>query len=186
MPCVKPKTLCQLPAYSARKSAVASSGRPHMRARTILGLVALTAGTAAAMTARTPGTEGRLDLERWYTVTIDLPDDQVDGENLPAPLADLGDLIEVRTVTAAGRRGTELSARLRQPEPPNGLESLTARAGGADPRQKLRQALREAKQLFEVGEIIQQEPQPRGHRPGTPAGKLIDVLAKRSSGEGVL
>ena len=157
-----------------------------MRARTILGLAALTAGTVTAAVARRRKQEQQVDPERWYTVTIDVPGDQVDARHLPAPLADLDDLIEVRTVPAPGRRGTELSARVRQPEPPNGLGSLTARALGADPRQKVRQALREAKQLLEVGEIIQQEPQPQGHRPGTPAGKLIDVLAKRSKGEGVL
>ena len=159
-----------------------------MKARIVLAVAAMADGTAAGLAVRRGRTTHVTapDADRWYTVTVDLPPEAIDREHLPTPLHDLDALVDVRVTPAPGQRGTELSARMRHPDPPTGIEAVAARFTGSDPRQAIRQALREAKQLLEVGEIIRQEPQPEGHRPATPAGKLIDLLSKRSSGEGVL
>jgi hypothetical protein len=78
---------------------------------------------------------------RWHAVTVDLPkDDVVPGGRLPAPLAALGDAIEVRTRPAPGDRGTEIYARSRD-EADKALRAL-------------RRALRESKLLLETGEIL--------------------------------
>ena len=109
-----------------------------------------------------------------------MPDNQV-----PAPLADLGDLVEVEVRTAPGGRGSELRARLRSSEP-TGAASAAARLSGKDPRQRVRAALREAKQLIEVGEILRVDPTPHGRRTSTPTGAIVDLATKRAGGEGVL
>jgi hypothetical protein len=159
-----------------------------MKARIVLAVAAMVGGTVAGLAVRRGRTSDVTapDPERWYTVTVDLPPEAIDREHLPTPLHDLDALVDVRVTPAPGRRGTQLSARMRLPDPPTGIEAVAARFTGSDPRRAIRLALREAKQLLEVGEIIRQEPQPAGRRSATPAGKLIDVLAKRSSGEGVL
>jgi hypothetical protein len=107
------------------------------------------------------------------------------GGVLPRPLAELGDAVEVRITPAAGAKGTELAARLRDPEP-SGLGGAAARVAGRDPRQAIRSALRESKQLLEVGEILRVDPQPAGRRTPTPAGKLLEAITRRAAGEGVL
>jgi hypothetical protein len=122
---------------------------------------------------------------RWRVVTINKTRDEVapDGQ-LPLPLRELGDLIEVRISDAPGDKGTELAARLRSGEPSG--SGLVRRGQGTDPRQKVRKALRESKQLVEAGEIIRLNPRPEGHRPATPGGALVDLASRRSEGEGVL
>jgi hypothetical protein len=109
-----------------------------------------------------------------------MPDGQV-----PEPLAQLGDLVEVEVVSAPGDKGTELRARMRQPEP-SGLTGAAARVTGNDPRQQIRSALREAKQLIEVGEVLRVDPAPHGPRKPTPGGLLIEAATKRAGGEGLL
>jgi hypothetical protein len=93
---------------------------------------------------------------RWHVVTIYLPVDKVMPEGpegrLPAPLADWGDVLDVQIRPAPGNRGTELAARLRDGEP-SGLAGVAARLAGDDPRQALRSALRQAKQLLEAGKV---------------------------------
>ncbi|RRQ25268.1 hypothetical protein DK926_24115 [Rhodococcus sp. Eu-32] len=123
---------------------------------------------------------------RWRSVTIDRsPDEVMPNGVLPQPLAALGDRIEVQVREAAGGKGTELAARLRQPEP-SGLGSVAARVSGDDPRQQVRAALREAKQLIEVGEVLRVDPTPHCTRTATPTGKLVELATRRSGGEGVL
>ncbi|GGM18892.1 hypothetical protein [Nakamurella endophytica] len=123
---------------------------------------------------------------RWRSVTINRSQDEVlpDGR-VPGPLAALGDLVEVQVRPAPGGKGTELAARLRGAEP-TGLRSAAARIGGDDPRQQVRSALREAKQLIEVGEVLRVDPTPHGHRPPTPTGELVEGATRRAAGEGVL
>ena len=121
---------------------------------------------------------------RWLGVTITRsPQEVSSGGKLPEPLARLGDMVEVQVRPAAGDKGTELYARLRQ-IPPVGATGVLARIKGADPRQQVRQALREAKALLEVGEII---------RPGAPStthprlgGKLVQAATRVAQGEGRL
>jgi hypothetical protein len=155
-------------------------------------IILFTAGAfAIAFVARRvvvsrPSTLRELDGPRWRTVTILRSKHQIaPGGVLPQPLLALGDLLDVRLSPAPGDRGTELSVRLRMPEP-RGMRGLVQRLRGSDPRQAVRRALRESKQLAEAGEIMRVDPQPEGHRTPTPGGAVIDLLARRSSGEGVL
>jgi hypothetical protein len=155
----------------------------------ISAVVALGAGGLAArqVLRRANGTAGDAEpAGRWRAVTINRSPDEVapDGK-LPEPLAQLEDRIEVRVRPAPGGKGTELAARLREPEP-SGLTSAAQRIKGDDPRQQVRAALREAKQLLEVGEVLRLEPVPHGKRTSTPAGKLIELATRRASGEGIL
>jgi hypothetical protein len=107
---------------------------------------------------------------RWRSVTINRsPQEVMPGGTLPGPLAALGDAVEVEVRPAPGGKGTELAARLRA-------------AGPTGPRS----ALRQAKQLIEVGEVLRVDPQPHGHRPATPTGKLVESATRHAGGEGVL
>lgn len=162
---------------------------------TRLAGLALTAGGAAALVARqvkdriggdSGEAEEREPRSRWRAVTIDRSVEEVmpDGR-VPGPLAALGDLVEVETRPAPGDRGTELRARLREAEP-SGVSGAASRVIGDDPRQQVRAALREAKQLVEVGEVLRVDPTPHGQRPATPGGALVEGVTKRAGGEGVL
>jgi hypothetical protein len=123
---------------------------------------------------------------RWRSVTINRSQGEVMPHGqVPGPLAALGDSVEVQMRDAPGGKGTELAARLRHPEP-EGPGSVGARVSGDDPRQQVRSALRQAKQLIEVGEVLRVDPTPHGHRPPTPTGKLVDLATQRAGGEGVL
>jgi len=123
---------------------------------------------------------------RWRSVTINRgPDEIMPGGQPPGPLAALGDLIEVQVRPAPGGKGTELAARLRTAEPA-GPRSATASDSGDDPREQVRSALRQAKQLIEVGEVLRVDPQPHGHRPPTPTGKLVESATRHAGGKGVL
>jgi uncharacterized membrane protein len=87
---------------------------------------------------------------RWRSVTINRSQDEVmSNGQVPGPLAALGDLVEVQARPAPGGKGTEMAARLREAEP-TGVRSASARISGDDPRQQVRTALRQAKQLIEV------------------------------------
>jgi hypothetical protein len=109
-----------------------------------------------------------------------MPDHQ-----LPGPLAELGDLVEVQVRAAPGGKGSELRARLRTPEP-SGMASAATRSSGDDPRQRVRAALREAKQVIEVGEVLRVDPTPHGRRSATPTGAIVEAATRRAGGEGVL
>ena len=123
---------------------------------------------------------------RWRAVTINrTPDEVIPNDRVPGPLAELGDLVEVEVRPAPGGKGSELRARLRSPEP-TGAASAAARLSGEDPRQRVRAALREAKQLIEVGEVLRVDPAPHGRRPPTPTGAIVDLATKRAGGEGIL
>jgi hypothetical protein len=135
--------------------------------------------------SRQPSTS-ELEGSRWRTVTILRTEGQIAPDGvLPQPLLMLGNLVDVKMSAAPGERGTELSARLRESEP-HGVAGFVQRARGTDPRQAVRRALRESKQLLEAGEIIRGNPQAQGHRPATPGGGVVDLLARRADGEGVL
>lgn len=123
---------------------------------------------------------------RWRSVTINKSPEEVMPDGLlPDPLAALGDRIEVQVRKAPGDKGTELAARLRQPEP-SGPGSAVKRLTGDDPRQQVRAALRTTKQLIEVGEVLRVDPAPHGSRSAAPTGKLVDLATHRAGGEGVL
>lgn len=118
----------------------------------------------------------------WLAVTVAREVSDLDAEALPAPLAELGDGIEVRLRSAAGDKGAELAARLRQ-RPGSAAEG--SRLTGDDPESDLRSALRKAKQLLEVGEVLRVDPAPHGERPPTPGGALLESWTKAAPGAGV-
>jgi hypothetical protein len=117
----------------------------------------------------------------WLVVTVFVEPTAVDTEKLPAPLAEFGDRIEVRVRKAADDKGTELAARLR--DQPSG--STLGRLSGSDPQADLRSALRRAKQLIEVGEVLAVDPAPHGKRTATPGGLLLEAWTKVAPKAGV-
>jgi hypothetical protein len=157
----------------------------------VLSAAVVTAGGAGVVLARRlqgrtqayGSSTGAEPHSRWRAVTINrTPDEVMPGGRVPEPLARLGDTIEVEVAAAPGNKGTELRARLRSAKP----KSLVGRLSGKDPRQQVRSALREAKQLIEVGEVLRVDPVPHGKRTPTPTGWLVELVTKRASGEGVL
>lgn len=144
--------------------------------------LAILAGAAVGVTAarRSPGVRRRGDdVNRWLAVTVNRPIGEVEEAGLPAPLAELGDRVEVRVRPAGGDKGTELAARLREPGP----TGVVARVAGQDPRQEVRLALRHAKSLLETGEVLQ--PDPPSTHPG-PGGKVVARASRLAGGEGRL
>lgn len=120
----------------------------------------------------------------WLVVSIHREPTEIDPAALPAPLAAYGDRIETRIRPAAGGKGTELAVRHTQRS--SGNASAPARLLGRDPQGDLRSALREAKQLIEVGEVLAVDPAPHGRRNATPAGAAVDAATRRAPEGGVL
>lgn len=118
----------------------------------------------------------------WLAVTVLREPSDIDESALPAPLAELADRIDVRVVRAPAGRGAELYARLREAPPRAGAPR---RLSANDPESELRSALREAKQLLEVGEVLAVDPAPHGERPATPGGKLLESATEAAPGAGV-
>jgi hypothetical protein len=125
-------------------------------------------GAGQASTTDDPATAAR----RWRAVTV-LTDPERLRNAVPAPLAALGDRVEVRVTPAPGDRGAELAARFTGTPTENAIGELRA-------------ALREAKQLVEVGEVLRVDPAPHGHRPPTPQGEMLEGMTARAGKEGVL
>src|SRR5918998_6446731 len=126
-------------------------------------------GVGQSSSADDPETAAR----RWRAVTVLCSPEQVGTEaDLPAPLVALGDRVEVRVTPAPGDRGTELAARYRG-------------TPGEQQIGDLRAALREAKALLEVGEVLRVDPQPHGTRLATPQGAALEGAAKAAPREGV-
>lgn len=145
------------------------------------GLASEAGGTALKQLqhVRVPGVgqtsvtdDPRTSARRWRAVTVLTDPDQLRAAT-PAPLAAFGDRLEVRVSPAPGDRGAELAARFRGPVSEEEIGEL-------------RSALREAKQLVEVGEVLRNEPQPHGHRKQTPQGKALDGMDEQAPKEGVL
>jgi hypothetical protein len=111
---------------------------------------------------------------RWRVVTVLVSPDQVGtADALPPPLMDFRDRIEIRVTPAPGDKGTELAARFR-------------RQATDDDIAELRSALRRAKQLLEVGEVLRVDPVPHGKREPTPQGELLEGAAAQAPKGGVL
>ncbi len=161
-------------------------------------MVLVTAGGTAVRrvlsargTGRIPRDEPRGDAQprdggrsRWHVVTVNRPLEEVqpDGQ-VPGPLGELGDRIEVQVRRAPGGRGTELAARLRAGEP-TGAAGAAARLSGRDPRQELRSALRQTKQLLETGEVLSADPPASTRR--TITSLPLELATRRAGGEGRL
>jgi hypothetical protein len=76
-----------------------------------------------------------------------------------------------------------VAARLRG-DVPSGLAAAAARVVGSDPRQDLRAALRQSRQLLETGEVLSPDKQPTTRR--TLRGLPLDLATRRAGGEGRL
>ena len=125
---------------------------------------------------------GHRPASGWLAVTVLCEPGDLDDAALPSPLADLGDEIEVRVRRAPGGKGTELSARLRErPRPAHAAHRLS----GNDEEAGVRSALRRAKQLVEVGEVLVVDPAPHGERTATPGGALLEAWTQKAPEAGV-
>ncbi|WP_199737238.1 MULTISPECIES: hypothetical protein [Micromonospora] len=90
---------------------------------------------------------------RWQVVTVaGRPEEVLPLGRWPEPLRRLDGAVELHARPAPGGRGTELAARPLGGDP--GFPGLGAHLVGDDPGRFLRQALREAKQLAETGEVL--------------------------------
>jgi hypothetical protein len=118
----------------------------------------------------------------WLAVTVFREPSEIDAAELPAPLAEFGDRIEVRVRPAPGGKGAELAARLRDRQSSG---TAASRLNGSDPQADLRSALRRAKQLIEVGEVLAVDPAPHGKRTATPGGVLLEAWTKVAPKAGV-
>jgi hypothetical protein len=154
---------------STASLAARAGGTVVRQLRSVIDPAAVSAGRTAA------------PASGWLVVTVYREPSDVDTARLPAPLAEYGDRIEVRIRPAPGGKGTELAARLRDQPSGNGLGRLT----GSDPQADLRSALRRAKQLIEVGEVLAVDPAPHGKRTATPGGVLLEAWTRVAPRAGV-
>ncbi len=147
-----------------------------MRRATTGALTAVAAGaTAAGVAAGVAGLRrrrrgGGAHGDRWHSVTINRVPEEVG--RLPEPLDGLGHAVEVRIRPAPGGRGTELAAR------------LPGTFSGRAPVRELRRALREAKQLLEVGEVLLPDTPPTTRR--TPWNRPLEYATRHGREEGRL
>lgn len=145
-----------------------------------IATAAAAAGSAAIkkVVGRAPsGWGSRDDPMRWRAVTVNRPMSELEGD-LPAPLAALGDAVEVRLQPAPGDKGTELHARL------TGTGTGHDQSQGQEPIEALRSALRQAKQLAEVGYVLEADLTTTA-KP-TPLNEPLRQATKHAGGEGRL
>jgi hypothetical protein len=155
-----------------------------MRMRGLIGAAVVVGGTGVAAARRLLERQDHEAGNRPLAVTVNRPPEEVaPGGELPQPLLRVADLAEFDVRPAPGDRGTEIHARMTEPVP-GGARGVAARITGDDPRQPVREALREAKSLLETGEILRSDAPPSTHP--TPAGKILDLVTRRSGGEGRL
>jgi hypothetical protein len=147
-----------------------------------VGAVGVAAGLVARSLVRDRGTsEGdRQHPEGWKAVTVLGDADEFADGGYPHPLARIAGALEVRIDPAPGDKGFEVHARVRDDA------DVAAVFGDADPDQALRTALRDAKQVFETGEVLRAKPRPHGDRPTTLFGAVVDKAEDDAKGEGVL
>lgn len=147
-----------------------------------LGSLALRAGGSVVRTVRSvvdpsggrPAGTGRPE-SGWLAVTVAGEPSGIDTTQPPAPLAELDRQIEIRVRPAPGGKGTELAARFRDHR---SASRPSSRLSGRDPEADLRSALRRAKQLVEVGEVLVVDPVPHGERTATPGGLLLEAWTR--------
>ncbi len=118
----------------------------------------------------------------WLVVTLCCQPSDVDPAALPAPLAELGDQIEVRIRPGSGRQGHRVG---RQAADQTSSGTKVSRLSGKDPQADLRSALRRAKQLIEVGEVLAVDPAPHGKRSASIGGVLLEAWTKVAPKAGV-
>lgn len=115
--------------------------------------------------------------EGWKAVTVFGVAEEFTIDGYPEPLRRVAEHLEIRIDPAPGDKGFEVHARVR--------EGADLGADG-DPGKVLRAALRDAKQLFETGEMLRTTPRPHGDRPPTILGRAVDEAEANAKEEGVL
>ena len=146
------------------------------RLATLAGAAAVVAGAAPAarklLRAARPAAE---DLNRWHAVTVLCPPKEVEARR-DTPLAALGDAVEVSVTPAPGERGSEVRARL----------SPSAAAGddAGERLEELRTALRETRQVLEIGWVVNAD-RPTTTRP-TPLDAPLRAAIAHGKGRGRL
>ncbi|MCE0765150.1 hypothetical protein LWC35_19925 [Pseudonocardia kujensis] len=116
----------------------------------------------------------------WLVVTVFREPSEIDTAK--PPLAEFGEQIEIRVRPAADGKGTEVAARRRDRQSSG---TAASRLSGSDPQADLRSALRRAKQLIEVGEVLAVDPAPHGERTPTPGGTLLEMWTRVAPKAGV-
>jgi hypothetical protein len=123
---------------------------------------------------------------RWRSVTVNRSAEEVSaGGEVAQLIVSLGGDVEVEVRPAPGDKGAELRARMRA----DGAPGEGSRRGAEYERDRIRQlrrALRETKQLIEVGEVLRVDPTPHGRRKATPLGALVEFATDRGPEEGLL
>jgi hypothetical protein len=151
-------------------------------------MAAVTAGAAAAPAVRrlvraVGAGGGADDADRWHAVTVLCPPKEAEARR-DTPLAALGDAVEVRVVPAPGDRGSELHARLAPAGDGNGNGRSGGRRSVAERVEELRTALRETKQVLEIGWVVQPD-RPGTTRP-TPLNAPLRAVTAHARGRGWL
>ncbi|HEX8095085.1 hypothetical protein [Jatrophihabitans sp.] len=147
-----------------------------------LGLSARALRRRSSLTSEPTAEETFSDPFRWQTVTIlAAPQEIARDGRLPEPLAELAEFIDIRIEPAPGDRGSQLSARTKLAHTPD-----STLWKGKDLSRQVHSALRHAKQLIEVGEVLSVEPQPAGKRRQPATGLLMELTPGDADQEGVL
>ncbi|MFF7450142.1 MULTISPECIES: hypothetical protein [unclassified Streptomyces] len=148
------------------------------------GAVVAAGGSVAVARAkgRASGGAEKAEEGRWHVITVGRPRPELmpDGK-LPPPLDGLGDHVEIRAADAPGGRGTEIAARRTGAR--DDVEGMESEAG-ASTDERIREALREFKQLTETNEVLRTEGQPTGKR--RPGGIPLARASRRARKEGLL
>ncbi|WP_420369307.1 hypothetical protein [Curtobacterium sp. L1-20] len=144
-----------------------------------LGVAGLAAGLVArSLVKKDRASDGDASHpEGWKAVTVLGDAEEFRDGGYPEPLQRLAESLEVRIDPAPGDKGFEVHARVR--------DGVDLDADG-DPGRALRGALRDAKQVFETGEVLRATPRPHGERPRTLLGGAVDEAEDDAKGEGVL
>ena len=139
--------------------------------RMMTGLAVVAAGGAGAVLYQRlrHGSTTDPEPDRWHSVTVNCSPEELGPK--PPPLDELGFPVEVRIRPAPGDRGTELAARV---------------ASGPDHErvQQLRSALRAARSLTEVGEVLRPDSPATTDR--TPASAPLAYATRHGREEGRL
>jgi hypothetical protein len=153
-----------------------------MGIRTVATSAAVAAGSAAIrkVLGRTPsgwgpGGSEAADPARWRAVTVNRPIHELEAAPL-GPLDELGDAVEIRLQPAPADKGTEIHARLTEHAP--------ERIHDQEPLEALRSALRQAKQVAEVGYVLEAD-RNRTTKP-TPLNEPLRQADRHAGGEGRL
>ncbi|MDG6103794.1 hypothetical protein Daura_24250 [Dactylosporangium aurantiacum] len=153
--------------------------------RTLLGITAVAVGGAGVVAGRRmlrrPATTGDDGRARWHSITVNCSPERLGAK--PPPLDELGFPVEVRIRPAPGDHGTELAVRMTGPEPAGPAKAL-GKLRDDDPVRAIRRALREARSLAEVGEVLLPDAPPTTDR--TLTGAPLAYATRHGREEGRL